>query len=34
MLAYPLWVAGFCLVYSCEKKKNSFFFSVLNSFGM
>src|SRR5438045_39435 len=33
-LAYPLWVAGFCLVYSCEKKKNSFVLPVLNSLGM
>src|SRR5215471_14906902 len=32
--AYPDCVAGFCLVYSCEKKKNSFLFWVLKSFGM
>src|SRR5215471_336792 len=34
MLAYPESVAGFCLVYSCDQKKNSFDFCVLNSFGM
>ena len=30
----PLSVAGFCLVYSWEKKKNNRFFCVLKCFGM
>ena len=33
-MEYPVCVAGFCLVYSCEKKKNSFLLRVLKCFGM
>src|SRR6266852_2636706 len=33
IFTYPLWMPGFCLVYSCDQKKNSFVFEVLNSFG-
>src|SRR5204863_10061550 len=34
ILLYPDWMPGFCLVYSCDQKKNSFCFLVLKTFGM